>query len=170
MDRESFKGAVKQVAFPIPFPVKKHAIGGKKPEELDLQSVANRIVRNGLFEGSLLRESGCRFVSISQIGQYILQRPYFDQEVEMIRKQAIGIGLGNRRNVEGIGIEEAVVVFLIQKECLLVVSPVIDVIEGIWHERGQVFVRSSHKKITLPLHAGIVGCRPAIRGERTKEG
>lgn len=66
----------------------------------------------------------------------------------MIGKQAIGIGLGNRRYVEGIGIEEAVVVFLIQKECLLVVSPVIDVIEGIWHERGQVFVRSSHKKIT----------------------
>lgn len=72
LDRESFKGAVKQVAFPIPFPVKKHAIRSKKPEELDLQSVANRIVRNGLFEGSLLREGGCRLVSISQIRKYIL--------------------------------------------------------------------------------------------------
>ncbi len=115
LDRESFEGSVKQVAFPIPFPVKKHAIGSKKPEELDLQSVANRIVRNELSEDSFLRTGGCRFVSISQIGQYILQRPHLDQKVEMIGKQAIGIGLGNRRNVEGIGIEEAVVVFLIEK-------------------------------------------------------
>lgn len=169
LDGESFEGAVKQVAFPVPFPVKEHAIGSKKPEELELQSVANRIIRNELREDSFLRTGGCRFVSISQVGQHILQRPYLDQEVEMIGKQAIGIGLGNRRNIEGIGIEEAVVVFLVKKERLLVVCPVIDVIEGIWHERGQVFVRSSHKK-SHPATRGNCGMPAGNPGEKHQEG
>jgi hypothetical protein len=115
LDRQPFEGSVKQVAFPIPFPVKKHAIGSKKPDKLYLQGVANRIVRNELSEDSFLRAGSSWFISISQVGQYILQRPHLDQEVEMIGKQAIGIGPGNWRNVEGIGIEEAVVVFLIEK-------------------------------------------------------
>lgn len=80
-----------------------------------MQGVANRVVRNELSKDSFLRAGGCRFTSISQIRQHILQRPHLDQEVEMVGKQAIGIGLGNWSYVVGIGIEEAVVVFLIEK-------------------------------------------------------